>query len=1235
MAALTYKVFLAQVWLVFLCAIQFSSANQHTVCSNNTSGCYNLSYYLDNNDLMTSNTVLIFLNGTHVLDKEEPVVINGVTNLTLKGEGEMMEGYHWTVRQSIVKITCANLKGGLIFINSSVNFKMLTFYECGAPVGNQQLEPHFAPFLNGLYKISYDFELYADLSASIAFLFSENISFYSVSVQNCSGFCLFSLNTINFNMEQVYIAHTSPTEYERGCCSDNAVELRCIGGNLIMFYLDRNDCSDTSSQNISYNMNIIDSILSFGAGYFNYSMNRITMSSLTIVDITISNVNVNLQSVIFFENSGGNFGALTSYMYLSMDNVTSVGANKHICPYSWPGISFKISVTNEITCPYILDNGGYTLTNVQVSNSNFSSNLATDSAGMNLDTSLVVTFLQVNAYFIVNITDTYVTDNVATFASCIGIGGLTPIYASTIYFYLTNVVLVRNHFYSNYLPYDAKELKNPYKGVPPSCLAFGNTAVATFENVTIANHDHLGIYSYNSLLVMSGYTVLQNNTGTLGGGLMLIGTSAFVLKSANLSFIDNRAERGAGIYISPPLVSSVQYPFCQYQIYGSLNTSDSIINFIGNKASVTGDVLYGGNVNECLFFSQSGVTSSDLYFDSLFSYDKNSEMDFAISSDASKVCFCEDNIAMCDQTHLTTKAIFPGQTINISVAAIGELDGYTTGRMIIDGDYYQSEQLDVARCVNVSLSLPSTTNRSVIKSNLTLQLKIDDPFDPQEDVPLSLTLPILSCPPGFGLTSYFTCECSSFIADYIANVTCSIDDGKISHRGDAWIGFDESANCILLSQHCPFDYCSNNDVSFNLSNSNVQCELNRAGILCGECSEGLSLMLGSNKCGKCSNNGIALLLLFGVAGLALVILLIGLNLTVSVGTINGLIFYANIVKVNEPIFFPNGPIPFLSQFISWLNLDFGFETCFYNGMTPTDKVWLQFVFPIYIWFIMFAIIIACRYSTRLSKLVGSNAVPVLATLLLLSYVKIIRIYILALKVSYVNCGEDTVNTVWAVDGNVPYWSASHIALFLFSIFVLLLTVIPYTMFVTFIPVLEKCSQHCGKIWLRFAKPISDAYSGPFKDRYRFWSGLILLARLVIALAVPFLSQNDRLFLVLFILFFLIFFFAGSGGPYKKWPLNILDIWFFSNLQGMAVLALGNLASVGTRISVSFAFASFFIIVVWHTICQLKKSGILLKCRSNTEDLTEINTSKKPLTSVVSIHHHDNNELRESLLDETY
>ena len=56
---------------------------------------------------------------------------------------------------------------------------------------------------------------------------------------------------------------------------------------------------------------------------------------------------------------------------------------------------------------------------------------------------------------------------------------------------------------------------------------------------------------------------------------------------------------------------------------------------------------------------------------------------------------------------------------------------------------------------------------------------------------------------------------------------------------------------------------------------------------------------------NCSNWYLFLLPVFALAGIVLVAVLMFLNLSVSVGTINGLLFYANImVKLNEAFFFP-------------------------------------------------------------------------------------------------------------------------------------------------------------------------------------------------------------------------------------------------------------------------------------------------------------------------------------------
>jgi len=111
---------------------------------------------------------------------------------------------------------------------------------------------------------------------------------------------------------------------------------------------------------------------------------------------------------------------------------------------------------------------------------------------------------------------------------------------------------------------------------------------------------------------------------------------------------------------------------------------------------------------------------------------------------------------------------------------------------------------------------------------------------------------------------------------------------------------------------------------------------------------------------------------FALAGLLLILFLISFNLTVSEGTINGIIFYANIVHINRSIFFPSTEANPLAIFIAWLNLDLGIETCFYNGMDAYAKAWLQFVFPIYIWLMAGLIIVLSHKFSIAARLSGRN-----------------------------------------------------------------------------------------------------------------------------------------------------------------------------------------------------------------------------------------------------------------------
>ena len=167
-----------------------------------------------------------------------------------------------------------------------------------------------------------------------------------------------------------------------------------------------------------------------------------------------------------------------------------------------------------------------------------------------------------------------------------------------------------------------------------------------------------------------------------------------------------------------------------------------------------------------------------------------------------------------------------------------------------------------------------------------------------------LYMSLLPCPPGFQLSTVTAeCECSPLLKD--RGLLCNISGAKplIQRTKSVWISIHPNGNYTILHDNCPLDYCKTTPLWLQLNLSDEQCAYGRSGLLCGRCRTNLSLALGTSQCLECTNAHLALLLSFALAGLMLVLFLIVCNLTVSMGTINGLIFYANIVCVNYAFFF--------------------------------------------------------------------------------------------------------------------------------------------------------------------------------------------------------------------------------------------------------------------------------------------------------------------------------------------
>ena len=98
-----------------------------------------------------------------------------------------------------------------------------------------------------------------------------------------------------------------------------------------------------------------------------------------------------------------------------------------------------------------------------------------------------------------------------------------------------------------------------------------------------------------------------------------------------------------------------------------------------------------------------------------------------------------------------------------------------------------------------------------------------------------------------------------------------------------------------------------------------------------------------------------------------------LNLTVAVGTINGVVFYANILAVSYSTFFYLS-CKIAQGFVLILNMEFPniINFCYVKGLDAYSKIWLRLGFPLYMFLIVFAIIKLCQYSKKFSNLVGKR-----------------------------------------------------------------------------------------------------------------------------------------------------------------------------------------------------------------------------------------------------------------------
>ena len=764
-----------------------------------------------------------------------------------------------------------------------------------------------------------------------------------------------------------------------------------------------------------------------------------------------------------------------------------------------------------------------------------------------------------------------------------------------------------------------------------------------------------GVYLSNSLIQFKATTIMKQNTAQdYGGGIQAINSSIAIqstvyfdgnqareggalslkhsfiydiivadqLKVHDVCFSSNFADFGGGIFVD----DGGQESACSSEDCFFKNVSNNLnFKFYNNSASKSGGNLYGGLLDRCTYAktnkTDQRVVQVKSAKDRFMEITNITESDNkSISSQPVRVCYCENDMhrPSCGQDSHSIKAK-SGNIFEIEVAAVDQVGNIVSatiesslGGLLLPA--YQLRKVG-ANCsqLNYSATFPDENQHY----NLTMFAKGVCDGKGVSSLTVNITVLKCLCAPGFMQEPQKrSCSCVCHKDDtnfhkYIKE--CNSSTQTVIRKGTFWITYlnnsvtQNSTSSYFIYPYCPLDYCKPPSKSININlglpnGPDVQCENNRGGLLCGRCLSNYSLSLGSSTCIQCPDHwhgrsiGIVIAAIF--AGISLVLLILLFNLTIAVGTLNAIIFYANIIYANKSIYFGQPHLTFVSIVVSWLNLDIGFDTCFFKGMDTFAKTWIQLAFPAYVILLVFIIIAVSSYSSKFSQLIGKrDPVATLATLILLSYVRLLQTVITCLSAVSLEFPNGTTSKRWLPDASVKYFKGKHIALVCMAILILL-----FGLFYTIIIFSKQWLVHCPRsklyktIRLYKLQFFIDTYHMPYTAKHRYWTGLLLFIRIVVYLISALsISSDPRITLlstvIIISLLFLYLTACRIVRVYKNSLISALESFVYFNIVCFALVTwyssnnqnnnLEIVRNVFINISVSTIFLLFLVVVTYH------------------------------------------------------
>ena len=767
-------------------------------------------------------------------------------------------------------------------------------------------------------------------------------------------------------------------------------------------------------------------------------------------------------------------------------------------------------------------------------------------------------------------------------------------------------------------------------------LAEGNQMVSNGGFGLLLNNTQVELQGYNEI---SSNKFAMTEWGVVGGGIIMSCDSQLLLKPHSL--LNVSANSGvpyrSGLYndykgrrvntlneFVDCYVDKLTCPgWCFFQFINSdgqyVNASDiaehnATVILSNNTATLGENSVFNGHFQNCSLQTANGTlpASRELILNVFHQYPPIDEE--TVPSFPYAICLCDGDELDCIRNHTLVIETYPVQQFPIFVTVLGDWQREIPVRLTVTHAPGIETTQDIEGCTQFQVHILEHPKGPAPGSRHDLSLKAS-----LSGIALqkSIAIHVYDCSPGLQYI-HNQCECNTFLKQH--HFTCNIVNNTTTYKADRahyWIGVEEEL--VLISPSCPIFFC-NSALQSGLtldskSDDSLQCNNGRRGLLCSECPSGYSSVFGSFKCKECSSVLLLQLPLYAFAGIFIVALLFLFNLTLLQGTIMSVVLYTNIMGLMADFLQEHawGPLFFL---LSVLSLQFSAGVCFYDGMDEFWKALLQFAFPFYLFTLLIVIIIIthkCGYRMfRKAHFIARRAVPVLATIMLLTYTSLVSAAIAPLRyTSLYDVDTAQGKVVWLYQPSLPFFRGKHIVLGIMSIAMTLLYLIPFTFTMLFGDLMRR---YFHKLWFSH---FMDVLHGAFRWPLGFWTGLRLLIRVILVVIGISTNPNTSAFCTLaaagtlLVVQLLVKPFRDpssfrkdihlQGAPTCKrkcltWIRMFLNmyhaplfdtLYLLNIVQMCAMVAFGTnsqtllLSAAGSNILILLALAQFAIILVYH------------------------------------------------------